>query len=573
MGAVRIAAAPLHQLRGETMIVLLIDLSGIAHPIWHVSGKETDPDFVSNSTVKAVREISSRWPGARCLVCCDAKSNWRKELAPSYKANRDAKPEALRYQIWLAKDRLAKEDGLLVLECEGFEADDIIASATRILSGVEDVEEIIIASTDKDLCQLVADGDVDGREPSVRLLNLTSKEIYGPQKVVEKFGVTPGKIGDYLAIVGDAADNVVGAKGIGPVKACALLRLFGNLAGIFSNVEMHSTPEQWSSLFPDPAVKKLIGGPAVLESLRTGGATVALARKLVELRTDALPDFSPEALLRAPTTDDAVEGEEVFPDDDAGAGPLLKFVEQSGAHGQPQPATPVVPPSSPAPAPAPAAPSRPVAQVAAPPESAAPPSAQDAPSAPAPPAMPDALAVYEPHAWQLALEPRSPQQAIAMAHKLHHSTLFASYGNHDAILAVILAGRARGLDAVTALQGMHIIEGRLQVSSSLMVGLCMRSKLCRYFRVVESTPERSTYETLRVDHPEPVRYTYTIEMARQAELTGPTKSGKASNWMKRPATMLRHRCESELARMVYPDVVSNCYDSDEIEEIQASRGT
>jgi 5'-3' exonuclease len=539
------------------MRVLLVDLSSVLFPIWKMSGNDPDPNHTSTATVGRIREFARRWEGSRTIVCCDSRRTFRKDVSPEYKANREKKPEDLYYQSDRAKEILAA-DGLPVLEFDGFEADDVIASCVSRLGNVEALSDILVVSADKDLLQLVRETDDEGRMVPVNALSTGTGNMLSIKDVVDKFGVQPWQMGDWLALVGDTSDNVKGAEGIGDKKAAALLAKFNTLPGVFSSVES-STPEQWAAQFTDPALKRLIGGPAVHASLKTGGAVVALARKLVTLRDD-VPVPSVDALLKEPVQTQLAPVDTSEPD---------PFGADEAVEGEPvqspppQPRPPSVPPSAP-----PASQPRPVAQAPQPV-----PAPQPSPTVTATPAASTALALCEPVSWQMALEPQSPQQAIAMATRLFDSRLFSGYGNANAILAVMLAGRSMKLDAVTALRGMHLIEGKLQVSASLMVGLCMRSGLCKYFRVVETTPELATYETWRVDHPEPTRYTYTIAMAKQADLVRPTKDGKPSTWMKRPETMLRHRCETELARMVYHDVVSNCYSEDEIEEIQDSKGS
>ena len=107
--------------------VLLIDLSSIAHPIWHMSGQEPDPDHTSQRTVAAVRKLAADHPHA--AICCDSRSSFRKELDPTYKANRPPSEAPLHHQIDLAKEALAA-DGFPVYEVDGFEGDDLIATAT-----------------------------------------------------------------------------------------------------------------------------------------------------------------------------------------------------------------------------------------------------------------------------------------------------------------------------------------------------------------------------------------------------------------------------------------------------------
>ncbi len=168
--------------------------------------------------------------------------------------------------------------------------------------------------------------------------------------------------------------------------------------------------------------------------------------------------------------------------------------------------------------------------------------------------------------WNRGLEPTSADGAFNLSRHLDSSGLYRKFPNMQSIFAVILRGRALGLDATTALDGFHIVEGRPSLSAPLMVGLVMKSDKCDYFKCIETSPESATYTTHRSDDPdpEPQKYTYTIEQAGKAELLNKTRNNKTTNWHKRPETMLRWRCATELARMVYPDIVAGLYTPDEL---------
>ena len=129
----------------------------------------------------------------------------------------------------------------------------------------------------------------------------------------------------------------------------------------------------------------------------------------------------------------------------------------------------------------------------------------------------------------------------------------------------IATGMELGLTAMQSLRGVHVINGRPQMSADMMVGVCLsRPEICEYFQLVESTPERAVYRTKRRGSPEPVTLVFTIEDARRAGLLG------SKTWMAHPAPMLRARCSSQLARAVYPDLTNGLYTEDEMQEIAAS---
>ena len=140
------------------------------------------------------------------LFALDAKGkNFRHEIDPNYKANRSPAPEDLKTQLPVAISWIDKMGFKSFLQ-EGFEADDVIAAAVKFAK--EHDIKVRIVSHDKDLYQLIEDGKVTIYDPM-------KKQEIDSQKCFEKFGVYPQKVGDYLAIVGDAADNIPGVKGIG----------------------------------------------------------------------------------------------------------------------------------------------------------------------------------------------------------------------------------------------------------------------------------------------------------------------------------------------------------------------
>ena len=200
------------------MRVVLVDLSSVVHPIFHMSSadQERDPDHVSNATVAKVRSLIEGFD--RVGVCCDSGRSFRHAMNPEYKANRGEPNEVLKHQARRAQELLAA-DGLAVFSVKDYEADDLIATAVAQLSAHPDVTEIMIASSDKDLMQLITDS---GRVP-VKARSIMTGSVYDTAMVRQKFGVGPEQMCDYLAMVGDVSDNVKGIKGVGAVGAAKLL--------------------------------------------------------------------------------------------------------------------------------------------------------------------------------------------------------------------------------------------------------------------------------------------------------------------------------------------------------------
>ena len=170
------------------------------------------------------------------------------------------------------------------------------------------------------------------------------------------------------------------------------------------------------------------------------------------------------------------------------------------------------------------------------------------------------------HSFERSLEPQDPATAWKLAKVLHESRMWPAFGSPSAVMAALLTGRGIGLNATQSLQGIDVIKGRPALKTVTLVGLIKTSQKCKYWRMIESTPERAVFETQRVNEPTPTRYEMTIEEARQA--------GWAANdqWKKQPATMLRYRCQSTLARIVYPDICSGLHTPEELRDAEADHG-
>jgi DNA polymerase-1 len=214
--------------------------------------------FLSMS-IKLLRESRPDY----MVYCFDRKEpSFRAELYDEYKANRTEMPEDLEPQIPYVR-RLTEELGILAIDKKGYEADDVIGSLA--VFGAKHGCDVSIVSGDKDFAQLVNDRIV---------LYDTMKDIrYGVDGVVEKWGVHPDQMIDYLAIVGDSSDNIPGVRGVGPKGAQKLLAEFKTLEGIYENLEK----------IPSESLKT---------KLKESKKSAFLAKKLVSIVTDL--DFGVE---------------------------------------------------------------------------------------------------------------------------------------------------------------------------------------------------------------------------------------------------------------------------------------
>lgn len=512
----------------ETTEIALVDLSSIAYPTWHVSGQEPDQDYVSRQIVARVRSLTRNHPKA--AICCDSGKSFRHQITPEYKAQREASPAALHHQIRLAKETLAA-DGYPVWAVKDFEADDLIATAVSIALGLADTT-VLIMSGDKDLLQLVG--------PRVRVMQVKDGTIYDEAGVFAKFAVRPDQVKDYLTLVGDKADNIKGANGIGAVKAADLLGRFGSLSGIYKNLSEHGTQFK----------------PAMATALREFQGRMMETQLLITLRTDVEIPFAEldndrasrytpmEAIDMSMMTEAA--DQEVDSTNEAAA-----VVDMTPIAEALQAAIDASAPAA-APAPAPEAP-KPAAEPA---KEAAPVAAAPKPST--------AIAVREAEVlpaveYEKQLEPRSMTQAITLANHFFNTRLFAAYGTPQAILSTVMAGRELGLPAVASLRGFHIVEGKHQMHADLIRALVLKSGLVDYFRCTERTPERATFIAKRKGDPE-IALSYTVEEARAAGLVK-----EKSGWVKNPADMCVARASSKLARLVAPEIVFGLYAPEEFD--------
>mgnify|MGYP001157055133 FL=1 len=166
----------------------------------------------------------------------------REKILPEYKANRGLPPEDFSKQLaWLKKITISLGHGMC--EEEGREADDLIASKVAEL---DNKNEIVIVSADKDLGQLVKSG-VSQLLPPPTANPKIGWRILDEKGVEEKFGIPPCLLLDYLSIIGDQADNINGLKGVGPKTAVKWLKNWGNLDEIILNAG-RITPARFGSL-------------------------------------------------------------------------------------------------------------------------------------------------------------------------------------------------------------------------------------------------------------------------------------------------------------------------------------
>lgn len=356
----------------------------------------------------------------------------------------------------------------------------------------------------------VASGDKDLLalvSEGLQFRNTSTDEIFDVAKVVEKFGVKPWQMPSYLALVGDTSDNVKGVQGVGSVKARELVTAY------------ESVPQLLAAL----RAGVVVGKPATHAALKAAQLDGSLdkALQLVTLRVDVEGIEWNQAF--AERQEKPLENAEVNAED---------FDEPS------EPATVVdMPPTK-------AAEEKTFATVHA---------------------MTNAIVQNQP-SYSTALEPRSARDAFNVAKSAVAARVFG-IANPDTAFAMILRGRAMGLDSITSLTAFHIIKDKLTLSANIIEGMVMRSPECEYFMCSESTDKTCTWITKRRGCPKEQSHTWSIADAERMGLLRPPAPGKeASPWMKNPRTMLRHRCATDFARLAYADVIAGLYSTEEMDD-------
>jgi DNA polymerase-1 len=164
------------------------------------------------------------------VVVWDAGMSGRKEISPDYKAQRSTRPDLLKLQ-WPHLRPLVEAFGYRNISVEGFEADDVIAALT--VQAKERGVPVMVVTGDRDAYQLVDEG--------VRIMStsrgVTDTKVYDRDAVIERYGIPPELVPDFIGLKGDTSDNIPGVPGIGDKTASDLLQKFGDLEGVLANID------------------------------------------------------------------------------------------------------------------------------------------------------------------------------------------------------------------------------------------------------------------------------------------------------------------------------------------------
>lgn len=253
---------------------MLIDGSGFIYRAYYGYPKLTRFDGIEIGAVygfcSMLSALLKKSEVRYCAVAFDnGRHTFRTEKYPEYKANRRDAPEDLIPQFSLIRDACAAF-GLPILAEDGVEADDLMATFAKRFKEQNNTVEIV--SSDKDLLQLVEDG--------VCVYDPAKSKYMHREETFEKLGVFPEQVRDYLALVGDASDNVPGVEGIGPKTAAKLLNQFGSIDGIFEGI--NNNCENISN--------------KMAQKFRNAKETIELSKWLVTLKCDVDYGISIEEL-------------------------------------------------------------------------------------------------------------------------------------------------------------------------------------------------------------------------------------------------------------------------------------
>lgn len=209
--------------------LLLVDGSSYLYRAFHAMPDMRSPDGAPTGAlygiINMLRRLRHDYPTEYIACVFDAKGKtFRDALYPEYKATRASMPEDLVQQIAPIHETI-RALGWPILMVEGVEADDVIGTLSVIAT--QEGLDTIVSTGDKDMAQLV--------NPHVTLVNTMSNETMTREAVIEKFGVPPERIVDYLSLVGDKVDNVPGVEKVGPKTAVKWIEEFGSLEGVMQH--------------------------------------------------------------------------------------------------------------------------------------------------------------------------------------------------------------------------------------------------------------------------------------------------------------------------------------------------
>ncbi|EIU6822168.1 DNA polymerase I [Vibrio parahaemolyticus] len=269
--------------------LILIDGSSYLYRAFHAyPGTMSNGEIPTNAVygvVNMLRSMMRQFASERIAVVFDAKGKtFRDEMYSEYKANRPPMPDDLRCQIEPLHN-VIRAMGLPLICVPGVEADDVIG--TLAYQASQQGMPVLISTGDKDMAQLVDD--------NITLINTMTNVVMDREGVVEKFGIPPELIIDYLALMGDKVDNIPGVPGVGDKTATALLQGIGGLTKLYENLD-------------DIAALGFRGSKTMAKKLVDNKDNAMLSYELATIKLDVKLEETPESLLKAePNKDELIK--------------------------------------------------------------------------------------------------------------------------------------------------------------------------------------------------------------------------------------------------------------------------
>ncbi|UQX80834.1 DNA polymerase I [Mannheimia haemolytica] len=261
--------------------LVLVDGSSYLYRAFHafppLTNRLGEPTGAMYGVLNMLKSLISQVNPSHIAVVFDAKGKtFRDELFKQYKSHRPPMPDDLRLQIE-PLHRIIKALGIPLISIEGVEADDVIG--TLAVQAAKDGKDVLISTGDKDMAQLVND--------HIMLINTMNNTLLDREGVIEKYGIPPELIIDFLALMGDSADNIPGVKGVGEKTALALLQGIGSLEQIYANLDQIAT-------------LSFRGAKNFAPKLEAEKANADLSYLLATIKTDVELDVTHDQLLTQP---------------------------------------------------------------------------------------------------------------------------------------------------------------------------------------------------------------------------------------------------------------------------------
>ena len=265
--------------------LVLVDGSSYLYRAFHafppLTNSAGEPTGAMYGVLNMLKSLISQVQPSHIAVVFDAKGKtFRDEMFEQYKSHRPPMPDDLRKQIQPLHD-IIRALGIPLLVIEGVEADDVIGTLAVAASKAN--QKVLISTGDKDMAQLVDD--------NIMLINTMNNTLLDRDAVIEKYGIPPELIIDYLALMGDSADNIPGVAGVGEKTALGLLQGIGSMAEIYANLDKVAE-------LPIRGAKKL--GDKLLAEKEMAD----LSYRLATIKTDVALDITPEQLTLGASNND-----------------------------------------------------------------------------------------------------------------------------------------------------------------------------------------------------------------------------------------------------------------------------